>query len=101
MRQHIAAVAVSVGVSLVMFAVPLGAAGAADAEAAASSGLPTASPEDVGMSSERLARVGEAVQGYIDRGEVAGTVTLVARKGKVVHLEARGMSATPRRWGGR
>jgi CubicO group peptidase (beta-lactamase class C family) len=54
--------------------------------------LPMAEPEAVGMSSERLARIGPAMQAYIDRGEVAGTVTLVARGGKVVHLEARGFS---------
>jgi len=29
---------------------------------------------------------------YITRGEVAGTVTLLARKGRVVHLEAQGMA---------
>ncbi len=54
--------------------------------------LPTAVPESVGMSSERLARIGPAMQAYIDRGEVAGTVTLVARRGKVVWLDARGFA---------
>ena len=49
-------------------------------------------PEDVGISSERLKRVHEAMRRYIDAGEVAGTVTLVARKGRVVHLEAQGVS---------
>lgn len=52
--------------------------------------LPTARPEEVGMSPERLARIRVAMQRYIDRGEVPGTVTLVARSGKVVHLEAQG-----------
>ena len=42
------------------------------------------------MSSERLARIGPAMQRYIDDELVAGTVTLVARKGKSCHLEARG-----------
>jgi CubicO group peptidase (beta-lactamase class C family) len=51
-----------------------------------------AKPESVGMSSERLGRIGPAIQAYIDRGEVAGAVTLVARRGKVVHLEAWGWS---------
>ncbi len=52
--------------------------------------LPMAKPESVGMSTERLERIGERMQWYVDQKLVAGTVTLVARKGKVVHLEARG-----------
>lgn len=52
--------------------------------------LPTARPEDVGMSSERLGRIRVAMQRYIDRGLVPGTVTLVARRGRVVHFEAQG-----------
>jgi CubicO group peptidase (beta-lactamase class C family) len=52
--------------------------------------LPTAKPEDVGMSSERLARVNDVVKKAIDAGEVAGVVTLVARRGRIVHFEAHG-----------
>jgi CubicO group peptidase (beta-lactamase class C family) len=52
--------------------------------------LPMATPESVGMSSERLARLDAAMQRYIDGDMVGGTVTLVARDGKVVHLEAQG-----------
>ncbi|HUQ53621.1 MAG TPA: hypothetical protein VM692_15445, partial [Gammaproteobacteria bacterium] len=44
--------------------------------------LPTGKPEDVGMSSERLARIGPAMQKSIDAGEIAGVVTLVARRGR-------------------
>ena len=42
------------------------------------------------MSSERLARIDDFVQEYIDTDRIAGAVTLVARKGKVVHFEAQG-----------
>ena len=52
--------------------------------------LPMAEPESVGMSSERLERLDAAMQRYIDAKMVAGTVTLVARQGKVVHLKAQG-----------
>ena len=52
--------------------------------------LPMATPESVGMSSERLERLDAAMQRYIDAGMVAGTVTLVARHGEVVHLKAQG-----------
>ena len=42
------------------------------------------------MSQERLERVGEAMQRYIDADLVPGTVTLIARRGKIVHFEPRG-----------
>ena len=53
-------------------------------------GVPTAEPEAVGMSSDRLQRLDRVMQGYVDRDEVAGVVTLVARRGKVVHFSALG-----------
>jgi len=43
-----------------------------------------------GFSQDRLKRIGTAVQGSVDRGEIAGAVTLVARHGKIVWLEATG-----------
>ena len=52
--------------------------------------LPSAKPEDVGMSSERLARMDKAIHSYVDAGRTPGVVTLVARHGKVVHLDAYG-----------
>jgi len=52
--------------------------------------LPAAKPEDVGMSSERLARIRTAMQRYVDKGLVPGVVTMVARQGKVVHFDAVG-----------
>ncbi len=56
------------------------------------SGLPRVAPEKVGMSGERLARIQPAMQKYIDQQLVAGTVTIVARNGKVVHFESQGYS---------
>lgn len=50
-----------------------------------------ASPESVGMSSERLARIGIATAPYIGDDKIAGAVTLVARRGKIVHLESVGL----------
>ncbi|MGH9723148.1 MAG: serine hydrolase domain-containing protein [Bryobacteraceae bacterium] len=52
--------------------------------------LPVARPEEVGMSSQRLGRVRAMIQRYIDREQIAGAVTLIARKGSVVHFEAQG-----------
>ena len=60
------------------------------AAAAPAQSLPTADPDDVGMSSEGLAKVTSAVQRLIDEKRVAGAVTIIARRGKVVHFEAQG-----------
>ena len=48
-------------------------------------------PENVGISSERLANIGDSMRSLIDSKKIPGTVTLVARKGEVVHFEANGM----------
>ncbi len=53
-------------------------------------GLAKAAPESVGMSSEKLERVTEALQGYVDDGRMAGAVAIVARRGKIAYLEAVG-----------
>jgi len=55
-----------------------------------SQGLSTATPEAVGLSSPRLARVTEAVKGEIAKGRYPGAVALVARRGKVAYFEALG-----------
>ena len=51
----------------------------------------TAMPDEVGLSTKRLERISSTTQRFIDEGQVAGAVTLVARRGKVVHFEAYGM----------
>jgi CubicO group peptidase (beta-lactamase class C family) len=55
-----------------------------------SQSLPKATPESVGMSSERLETLDRAMERYVDEDLIAGTVVLVARGGKVVHLSALG-----------
>ena len=47
-------------------------------------------PESQGFCSSRLERVHTAMQGYIDREQLAGTITLAARRGQVVHLDCCG-----------
>jgi CubicO group peptidase (beta-lactamase class C family) len=59
--------------------------------------IPTAKPEEVGLSSERLERIGPAMQRHIDAGEIAGVVTLVARRGRIAHFEAYGYSDIAKR----
>jgi CubicO group peptidase (beta-lactamase class C family) len=63
----------------------------AGASFAASKPLSTVKPEKVGMSSERLARINEMMQRHIDAGVITGGVTVVARRGSVVHFEAHGL----------
>ena len=50
-----------------------------------------AKPEDVGLSSDRLARIGEMMKRHIAAGEISGGVTLVARHGRIAHFEAVGV----------
>ncbi len=52
--------------------------------------LPRARPEDVGMSSERLARVGEVLKADIAAGRIPGAVIAIARHGRLVALDAYG-----------
>jgi CubicO group peptidase (beta-lactamase class C family) len=43
-----------------------------------------------GLDAQRLSRIPARMQAFVDRGEVAGIVTLVARHGQVAHLSAVG-----------
>lgn len=52
--------------------------------------LPRSRPESVGMSSERLARIGTVVNAHIEKGHLPGMVVAVARKGRLVYFEAFG-----------
>jgi len=53
--------------------------------------MPMAKAESVGMSSEVLSRIDEAMQEEIDAGRIrGGGATIVARRGKVVHFSTHG-----------
>jgi CubicO group peptidase (beta-lactamase class C family) len=49
-----------------------------------------ASPESVGISSDRLARIRPAMQRWIDRGTIAGASMMIARRGTIVYAEQVG-----------
>src|SRR3954470_19859084 len=51
---------------------------------------PVAKPEQLGFSSERLQRLTDTYQGYVDRGELPGAVLLIARGDKIAYLRAIG-----------
>lgn len=70
-------------VACTLFASPFAVADAA-------LGLPAAEPESVGMSSEKLDQIPVLLSSFIDKGQLPGFVTVVARDGKVVHFEAYG-----------
>ncbi len=54
-------------------------------------GLPMVVPEDVGVSTERLEKIAPILQGYVDKGQTPGFLTVIARKGKIAHFETIGM----------
>src|SRR5687768_1588003 len=51
----------------------------------------TVDPESIGLSQTRLERVTQLMQGHIDAGTFAGSVTLVARRGRIAMLTAQGV----------
>jgi len=57
----------------------------------AAASLPTARPEEVGLSSERLQRIHQMVMRHVEDRDISGAVTMVARRGRVVHFEAHGL----------
>ena len=54
-------------------------------------------PEEVGLSSARLDRIRGHFQRYIDDGKLAGTLTLVTRRGEVAFFEPQGHLELERR----
>lgn len=59
-------------------------------DGAAKPALAVVAPESVGMDTDRLTRVTEAMQGLVDEGLLAGAVTLAARNNQIVHFESVG-----------
>ena len=52
--------------------------------------MPMAEAESVGMSTEGLSRIDELTKKHIEAGHIQGGVTIVARRGKVVHFSTHG-----------
>lgn len=52
--------------------------------------LPVGNADALGMSSERLQRIGVALQGYVDDGRLPGAAVTVLRRGHVVYDETFG-----------
>jgi CubicO group peptidase (beta-lactamase class C family) len=79
MRAHagilVAAIAASIGLSVPVLAQPA-----------------LTKPEDVGLSSAKLSLIHDALKVQVDSGQIPGGIVLVARDGKVVYLEAQGIT---------
>ena len=82
MRTRLALAFAAASASFVAFA--------ADPAPRAAPPLPLASPESVGMSSERLARIAPVINADVEKGRLPGAVIAVARKGKLVYYQAFG-----------
>ncbi|MGZ6223093.1 MAG: serine hydrolase domain-containing protein [Syntrophales bacterium] len=58
---------------------------------ASAQGLPKAkTPEEVGLSTERLKRISAGFQADVDKGMIPGAVIMIVRRGKVAYFEAIG-----------
>ena len=52
--------------------------------------MPSAKPESVDMTTEGLRRIDSAIQEQVTAGHIQGAVTVVARRGMVVHFSSHG-----------
>lgn len=52
----------------------------------------TISPEQVGFSTERLARLDAALQRFVDQGKIAGVVAILSRCGETFHAKGYGLA---------
>src|SRR5262249_31128541 len=52
--------------------------------------LTVAKPEQVGLSSARLARITEMMRTDVEKGRMPGAVAIIARKGRIVYFETVG-----------
>lgn len=67
-----------------------GASPSAVASSTTTAPLPTAAPEEVGLSSQRLSRLQDGMQALVDEGRLAGITTMIARQGRVVDFQTFG-----------
>ena len=56
-----------------------------------SAASPKVNTPQAGMDADRLAKIPVRMKEFVDKGTIAGAVTLVARRGRLVHFEAHGL----------
>jgi CubicO group peptidase (beta-lactamase class C family) len=90
-RLRVSLRAAYVGATLfTLFLTSISSAAPPHAAAAAQLGLPTAAPESQGFSSAGLDALNKEMHALVDAKKLAGVTTLIARHGKVVHLDTYG-----------
>src|SRR5215472_13236778 len=52
--------------------------------------LPRTQPAEVNLSAEALAKIGQSVQGFLDRSNIAGAITVITRHGKIAYSGTAG-----------
>lgn len=87
--------ALAVGGTLSALLVTAARAQAPAATAPAASPIATARPEDVGLSTERLARIGRVLKAEIDAGRLPGAVVMIARRGRLAYADSFGFLDKP------
>jgi CubicO group peptidase (beta-lactamase class C family) len=85
-RLKVSLVALSVALSLLAVTSP----GRELVAAEKSRDLAVAPPESVGVSADRVRRIDSVMKGMVDDGQLAGVVTLLNRRGKIVNFNAYG-----------
>jgi CubicO group peptidase (beta-lactamase class C family) len=85
---HAGRMTIAAGLGLALLALAPASAVARDPAAAP---LYRIAPEHVGLSPARLARIAPALQAEVDAGRLPGAVVGIARKGRLVYLEAVGV----------
>lgn len=54
-------------------------------------GLPLVEPAKADVSTEKLDEIRTVLQGYVDKGNLPGFLTVIAKNGKIVHFEPIGL----------
>lgn len=73
------------------FVLPCFSSDSKDEGTAKTYSLPKAKPEEVGLSSEKLADLGNFIETSVKNNMIPGAVVLVARDGKIAYLESYGI----------
>lgn len=60
------------------------------APAVRAQGIPSAAPADLGLSPQRLARIGDWLRGEVAAKKIPGAVVMLLRRGKVAYVESVG-----------